>query len=63
MCAYNRLEMSEHKQDPGTCTWCGIFCLGAGVTVAQGDMALGALIDSMQDKTWNLAGAGLLQAK
>lgn len=37
----------------------GIFCLGAGVTVAHGIMSLGSPIGSMQDMTWNLAGVCL----
>ena len=35
----------------------GIFCLGAGVTVAHGVMALSAPLGAMHDVTWNLAGA------
>ena len=38
----------------------GIFCLGAGVTVAHGVSALGAPLGAMHDMTWNLAGAPAL---
>ena len=34
----------------------GIFCLGAGVTVAHGVMALSSPVAAMHDLTMNLAG-------